>query len=62
MKTGIYEKYSWGFIDGVTIAFDFDRQYDMTAVREAGFEEEVDTVKDGYFLAFDRMKEAKIIP
>ncbi|KAL9088367.1 MAG: hypothetical protein Q9159_003141 [Coniocarpon cinnabarinum] len=62
LKTGIYEKYSWGFIDGVTIAFDFDRQYDMSAVREAGFQEMVDTVQDGYVAAFQRMRKAKIIP
>ena len=62
LKKGIFERYGWGFIDGLTTAFDFDRQYDMSSVREIGFHEEVDTAKDGYLLAFDRMREGKIIP
>lgn len=62
LKTGIFEKYGWGFLDGATIAFDFDRQYDMTAAREAGFTEHVDTVNDGFVLAFERMRKARIIP
>jgi hypothetical protein len=39
----------------------FDRQYDLSAVREIGFDEHVDTVQ-GYYTAFDRMKAARIIP
>lgn len=62
LKKGIFEKYSWGFIDGICIAFDFDREYDMGAIRSAGFTEAVDTVKDGFCLAFERMRKAKIIP
>jgi len=38
-----------------------DRQYDLSRIREVGFEENIDTVK-GYHLVFDRMRKAKIIP
>lgn len=61
LKQGIMEKHSWGFMDGTMGMFSFDRHFDMSAAREAGFTEEIDTVK-GYTTAFDRMREAKIIP
>lgn len=61
LKEGIMENYSWGFMFGVTAAFDFDRQYDLSAARTAGFKEKIVT-NDGYRLAFHRMQQAKIIP
>lgn len=39
----------------------FDRQYDLTEARKIGFTESVDPV-EGYRVAFDRMRAAKIIP
>lgn len=61
LKEGIMEKYSWGFMDGTMGHFDFDRQFDLSAIRAVGFEEEVDS-SDGYRVAFDRMRAARIIP
>lgn len=61
LKQGIFESFSWPFLYFVMTVFDFDRQYDLSAAREAGFEEKVDTVK-GYTTAFQRMREACIIP
>ncbi len=42
-------------------AIDFNREYDLSKAREVGFHEEVDTV-EGYRIAFERMKNAKILP
>ena len=42
-------------------AFDFDREYDLTASKDVGFKETIDDVK-GYEVAFERMREGKIIP
>ncbi|KAF2228310.1 hypothetical protein BDZ85DRAFT_255757 [Elsinoe ampelina] len=61
LKPGIFEKYSWGFIKGVCVLFDFDRHYDLSETRNVGFNETIDTVK-GYTTAFDRMRDAKILP
>ena len=61
LKEGIFEKFSWPFLYFVMTVFDFDRQYDLSAARKVGFEEKIDTVK-GYTTAFERMREAKIIP
>jgi hypothetical protein len=60
LKSGIFEKYSWGFMHGITIAFDFDREYDLNAARAAGFKETIATA-DGYTTAFDRMRAANSI-
>lgn len=61
LKGGRLEAYEWGFLDFVMAKFDFDRQYDLGASREVGFGEVVDTV-EGYRIAFDRMRSAKVIP
>lgn len=45
----------------ITERLTFDRQYDLSACREVGFEEKIDTLK-GYELAFERMRIAKVIP
>lgn len=55
------ENFSWPFLYFVMTVFDFDRQYDLSAAREVGFAETIDTVK-GYTTAFERMREASIIP
>ncbi|KAK4506324.1 hypothetical protein PRZ48_000054 [Zasmidium cellare] len=61
LKKGILEKFSWPFLHFVMSVFDFDRQYDLSAARKVGFEEKIDTV-EGYRVAFERMREARIIP
>lgn len=61
LKKGIMENFSWPFLYFVMTVFDFDRQYDINASRAVGFQEEVDTVK-GFTTAFERMRDAKIIP
>lgn len=43
------------------VDFDFDRQYDLSRSREVGFSEEIDTV-EGYIKAWERMRDAKILP
>lgn len=61
LKQGIFEKYSWGFVSGVCVAFDFDRQYDLSDCRKVGFNETISTAK-GYLTSFERMRAAKILP
>lgn len=61
LKKGILESFSWPFLFFVMTVFDFDRQYDLSASKEVGFKETIDTVK-GYETAFQRMRETKIIP
>ena len=52
---------NWGHVHFMLVQFDFDRQYDLSRAREAGFTESIDTV-EGYRIAFERMVAAKIIP
>ena len=61
LKEGIFESFSWPFLYFVMTVFDFDRQYDLGSARSVGFNEKIDTVK-GYTTAFQRMREARIIP
>lgn len=61
LKKGRLEKYGWGFLDFVMAKANFDRQYDQTAAQAVGFNDTTDIV-DSYKLAFDRMREAKVIP
>ncbi|KAI9721321.1 MAG: hypothetical protein M1828_005181 [Chrysothrix sp. TS-e1954] len=61
LRQGIFENFSWPFLYFVMTAFDFDRHYDLSALRSTGFTESLDTV-GGYTTAFDRMSAAKIIP
>jgi hypothetical protein len=61
LKAGIMENFSWPFLYFVMTVFDFDRQYDLTSAKAVGFNETIDTVK-GYKTAFQRMRDAKIIP
>ena len=61
LKEGALEGTSWEFVSALTESATFDRQYDLSRIREVGFQEKVDTVM-GYHLAFDRMRRAKIIP
>jgi hypothetical protein len=43
------------------VDFDFDRQYDLSRARSVGFDEQIDT-SEGYFISWDRMRAAKILP
>lgn len=61
LKQGIFDKVSWKFVQAVVAMRDFDCQYDLSKARSVGFDETVDTVK-GYTIAFERMREANIIP
>lgn len=61
LRKGLFERYDWSFIDGIAVGFDFDREYDLSRLRLAGFTEEIDTIK-AWTTAFDRLKDAKIIP
>ena len=51
----------WDFMSGVMRSITFDRQYDLSACREIGFHDTIPTVQ-GYTVAFDKMRAAKIIP
>ena len=61
LQEGFFENFSWSFLYFVMTVFDFDRQYDLSSARAVGFEETIDTVK-GYRTAFQRMRDAKILP
>ena len=61
LKEGALEGTTWDFMDMIIAGASFDRQFDLSECRSVGFKEEVPTTM-GYALAFDRMREAKIIP
>lgn len=61
LKEGFVENSSWDVLGAIFAWVVFDKQYDLSVSREVGFEESAPTIK-GYLTAFDRMKEAKIIP
>ena len=60
LKKGYVENSTWEFMS-VLFGIGFDRQYELSASRAVRFEDRVETVR-GYHVAFDRMREAKIIP
>ncbi|MCJ1408086.1 hypothetical protein MMC19_002159 [Ptychographa xylographoides] len=60
LKEGAFERSSWEFMDAI-VGIPFGRQYDLSAARKIGFEQQTTTV-GGYHKAFDRMRQAKIIP
>jgi hypothetical protein len=55
LKEGALEGTGWLFMTVILEMIPIDRQYDLSAIRAAGFEETIDSVK-GYHTAFDRMK------
>ena len=61
LRKGLFERYAWSFVDGIAVGFDFDREYDLSRARLAGFTEEIDTIK-AWTITFDRLKDAKVIP
>ncbi|PTB72171.1 hypothetical protein M440DRAFT_1342790 [Trichoderma longibrachiatum ATCC 18648] len=58
---GIIQRTSWEFMDVLTSLPVFDRQYDLTKARAAGFESRSDVLKS-YEEAFALMRAAKMIP
>ncbi|KAK1690118.1 hypothetical protein BDP55DRAFT_701353 [Colletotrichum godetiae] len=61
LDEGAAREYNWDFLHLMLVQCDFDREYDLTRAREVGFEEEIDTV-EGYFTAWERMRDAKQLP
>ncbi|KAF4765281.1 hypothetical protein N7455_003995 [Penicillium solitum] len=61
LREGAFEGTSWDFLEALVAESDFDRQYDLSAARSLRFHETIDTV-DSYHKAFDRYRQAKIIP
>ena len=61
LREGMLANTRLEFMEGIIGKIEFDREYDLSRCREAGFKEKMDTVA-GYHLAFDRMRKAKIIP
>lgn len=61
LKEGALEATSWEFMSAIMGGITFDRQYDLSACREVGFQEKMETVQ-GYSRAFERMRSARIIP
>lgn len=60
LRAWVLEGTSFGFVDAM-IGLSFRRDYDSTARKEVGFMEERDSF-DGYKIAFDEMRAARIIP
>lgn len=61
LKKEAAEEHNWQFVHFMLATFDFDRQFDLTKCREAGFKEEIDTA-EGYINAWEKMRKAKILP
>lgn len=61
LKQGAFEGSSWEFLDALVAGSGFDHEYDLSAARGVGFHETIDTVKS-YQVAFDRYRQAKVIP
>ncbi|KAL3458344.1 hypothetical protein BJX64DRAFT_266804 [Aspergillus heterothallicus] len=61
LKEGMVEKQGWGHTHFMLVDFDFNREYALDKIRDAGFTDWIDTVQ-GYKVAFQRMVEARLIP
>lgn len=61
LRPEVLEEQNWPFVHFMLVQFDFDRQYDLSKIREVGFTEEIDTA-EGYKIAWERMRGAKILP
>ncbi|CAN9421211.1 unnamed protein product [Alternaria alternata] len=61
LKEAVVDEQNWAFVHFMLVQFDFDRQYDLRRSREVGFIEEIDTA-EGYFISWERMRKAKILP
>ena len=61
LKGKVVGEQNWDHVHFMLVQFDFNRQYDLSRSREVGFKEEIDTV-EGYFISWERMRAAKILP
>lgn len=63
LKEGVLEANDWDFI-GFVMTVETDRHMDLQRAKEVGFVEEIESsdIVGGYALAFERMREAKMIP
>ncbi|UPX14082.1 uncharacterized protein EKO05_0004573 [Ascochyta rabiei] len=61
LKEKVVREQNWPFVHFMLVDFDFDRQYDLTRSRAVGFDEGIDTL-DGYVKAWERMRQANILP
>jgi hypothetical protein len=61
LKANLVEEQGWEHTHFMLVDFDFDRQYDLSRARSVGFDEQIDTA-EGYFISWDRMRAAKILP
>ncbi|KAF6814740.1 sirq protein [Colletotrichum plurivorum] len=57
----LVDQHIWSFTHFMLVDFDFDRQYDLSRVREVGFAETIDTV-ESYVATWERMRAAKQLP
>jgi hypothetical protein len=61
LREGALEGTGWDFMAVMLEKIPIDRQYDLSAIYAAGFEEKIDPVED-YHVAFERMRQATLIP
>ena len=61
LQQGVLETTGWGFMMACLVFVMFDRHYDLTASKTIGFSEPRKTA-EGYYVAFDRMRKARMIP
>jgi hypothetical protein len=61
LNKNLVEEQGWGHTHFMMVDFDFDRQYDLSKARSVGFDEAIDTA-EGYFISWERMRAAKILP
>ena len=61
LKSKVVNKQDWDHVHFMLVHFDFNRQYDLSRSREVGFKEVIDTV-EGYFISWEGMRAAKILP
>lgn len=61
LRVEVLDEQNWAFVHFMLVQFDFDRQYDLSKIREVGFTEEIETA-EGYKIAWERMRRAKILP
>ncbi|KAK7230080.1 hypothetical protein V2G26_002250 [Clonostachys chloroleuca] len=57
----LVDEQGWGHTHFMLVDFDFNRQYDLSASRSVGFDEQIDTA-EGYVRSWERMRNAKFLP
>ena len=61
LREEVLDEQNWAFVHFMLVQYDFDRQYDLSKIRDVGFAEEIETA-EGYKIAWERMRRAKILP